>query len=72
MDIGAIVSGLIEGAITLGDYLASLPEKDREAVKAQLRASAATLATDIATLDGELAKTRAALDALPPAPEPVK
>lgn len=63
---GAIITDIIEGAIALGDYLASLPEKDREAVKARLRAKLAETATDITALADEIAKTRAAREALPP------
>ena len=65
------VTVALDALFKLGEYLASLPEKDREKVKARMRAKFAEVLADIGTLDDEIAKTKAARDALPP-PEPPK
>ena len=62
MDI--LVSALLDAAIKLGEYLATLPEQDREKVKAQWKAQAAATATDVQALSDELAQLRAEHDTL--------
>ena len=57
MDI--LVQAIVAAAIELGEYLATLPEKDRQAAVAQLRAQQQTAAADVDALRAELASLKA-------------
>jgi len=59
-----LVQALLDSAIKLGEYLATLPEQDRQKVTAQWRAQALSTAADVTALSDELAALKAEHEAL--------
>jgi hypothetical protein len=67
-----LISGIIDLVIKGAEYLASLPEQDRQKVIAQWRTASAALATDRSLLVSELDKLKAEHEALKAAQAAVK
>lgn len=59
-----LVQALLDAAIAMGKYLATLPEQDREKVVAQWKAQAAQTAVDVTALSDELTRVKAEHEAL--------
>ena len=55
----ALVAALLDAAIAMGKYLATLPEQDREKVTAQWKTQVAATAVDVTALSDELASLKA-------------
>ena len=65
-----LIQALIDSAIKMGQYLATLPEQDREKVAAQWKAQAAATHADVTALSDELAALKAKLAAAQTPPQP--